>query len=177
MRKILLLSAIWTAAAHAVTAQDIARNLDAQHASQGTFTQTRHLRGIADPIISSGSYQLSENQLLWNLQNPFPVKLKITQDGIFQEQNGQWQLAQQNNTARQTKLFLGLLSGDWHPLESSFTIQADGTEDRWRITLTPKTAALKQIFTDITLQGTRHSVDRITVREAQGDASELELKP
>lgn len=159
----------------AITVDEVADTLKAHPVVQGHFTQLRLLRGMSKPIKSSGQYQLKVGDgLLWQLEKPFPIVLKITKDGIFQQQaDGSWQESQQTNS-QQMQLFLGLLSGDWQPLEHFFEMTASGKLQQWQLVLTPKGDTLKQIFTAITLDG-GVNISHIRIEEAQGDQSDIEF--
>lgn len=178
MKKLaLLLLASLSSLSYALSAEDIASQLQEKAESQGQFTQTRTLRDISEPLISRGHYALKKGELHWQLEQPFPAELKITQNGIYQKQDGQWLPLPKNQTQQQTQLFLGLLNGDWQALAHYFDIQATGTRQNWQLTLTPNNSTIQQIFTSILLEGDRHSVRHIRIKESQGDNSDIQFNP
>ncbi|SUO95421.1 outer membrane lipoprotein carrier protein LolA [Suttonella ornithocola] len=178
---ILILSALMTTWAYSITPEQIAIQLQQQKSLEGSFFQQRYLRGLEKPIESCGKYlietikETKEKQLIWQVEQPFKVNLKITSEGIFQEKNQKWQKTSSNN-ARQMQLFLDLLSGDWHVLEKAFELTANGDSKQWTLVLTPKTTTLKKIFHSITLKGNQY-LTHIELEEAQGDKSTIEFSP
>lgn len=181
-RVFILLSSVWiTVFAYGITPDEIANQLQQQSKQSGAFVQQRYLRGLEKPIESRGQYRIEEvnnnkeKQLIWQVEQPFNVHLKITTEGIFQEKNQQWQKTSSSN-ARQMQLFLDLLSGDWKVLEKAFQLTASGEAKQWTLRLTPKTQTLKKIFHAITLKG-NPSLTHIELEEAQGDKSTIEFLP
>ncbi|UJF23668.1 outer membrane lipoprotein carrier protein LolA [Suttonella sp. R2A3] len=160
--------------AQAITAEDIAQQLH-QPSISGHFTQTRqlHLSGLS--IESEGIFSLNKNGLLWWLQKPFDVRTRI-----YNEQWGQWQndtqswliQPQQALGREQTALMMHLLRGEWSALTQWFDLEATGNQQAWTLTLTPNSAIMRNIFTDIVLQGGQ-ILTSVTLRETQGDVNTI----
>ena len=140
----------------------------------GHFVQERHLKNLAQPLRSSGHFVLVPEQiLLWQLEKPFTLTLRVRSDGVAQQDaQGQWQPTAQNS--RQMALFMALLGGDIAALQSEFTPNLSGNADNWQLQLTPKGALLQQIFTQIVLSGDTY-VREVQLFETQGDRSVLQF--
>src|SRR5690606_30366782 len=65
--------------------------------------------------------------------------------------------------------FGALLSGDRTMLERHYAIHVDGTRRRWKMTLTPKDAALSEKLRDIALYGRGIELRCIETRPVAGD--------
>jgi hypothetical protein len=143
---------------------------------RGTFAQEKHLRSLPKPLVSRGHYVLARDQgLLWLLDTPIEQDYRITASGIERRAGNAWQAAQpQGASGRQNQLSLALLSGDQERLSRDFELTLTGTNTQWTLSLTPKSALLKQIFSQIRLGG-GHLVERVELDESQGDRTVLRL--
>ena len=59
----------------------------------GKFTQNRHLRGMDKPMQTQGQFALAQKHgLLWQIETPLTLKLRLTQNGVEQwnNQQNQW---------------------------------------------------------------------------------------
>lgn len=143
---------------------------------RGAFIQEKHLRSLPQPLVSRGHYVLApEYGLLWLLETPLQQDYRISREGIARRDGERWvAVAQQGASERQNRLSLALLSGDSAALQRDFQLDLQGTADDWQLTLTPRSALLRQIFTAIRLHGGL-SVTLIELSEAQGDRTLLRL--
>jgi outer membrane lipoprotein-sorting protein len=145
---------------------------------RGQFVQQKFLRSLAQPLTSTGLFTLSaSNGLLWELRAPLHQDLLLTPSAMFRrDDGGKWQaLPQSIGSARETRMFLTVLGGDTKALEDNFDIALSGTAADWQLVMTPRSALLKQIFTDIRISGGK-LVQRIELRETQGDRTVMEMK-
>lgn len=135
----------------------------------GNFVQQKYLKNMNKPISSQGQFVLAQNMgLLWQMKKPFVDTLRVRKNGIEQLTQGKWLAMQQNMQKKQIKLFLNLLGGHTVDLQSQFNMQLTGTPQNWKLLLQPKTALMKQIFTQIEIEGDS-LVKKIVLAETQGD--------
>ena len=155
---------------------DLSHQLQAPQNIKGQFTQKRYLKNLNAPLSSSGNFILIPNStLLWQVETPFLVTMRISQHGIEQlNSNQQWISADRSaaGEGNQIKLFLGVLGGQTASLEKQFTISLQGEADQWQLLLKPNTLLLEQIFTQIEIEGDE-IVRSIKLYEAQGDRTEI----
>ncbi|HTK01369.1 MAG TPA: outer membrane lipoprotein carrier protein LolA [Bordetella sp.] len=145
---------------------------------RGQFVQQKYLRSLPQPLTSTGLFTLSAtNGLLWELRAPLHQDLLLTSSAIFRrDDGGKWQaLPQAVGAGRETRMFLTVLSGDTQALQDNFDMTLSGSAGDWQLVMTPKSALLKQIFTDIRISGGK-LVQRIELRETQGDKTVMEMK-
>jgi len=153
---------------------DLQQHMQQSPVVRGDFVQEKHIRGLAQPLISQGRFTLAAGKgLLWRLKAPIQRNLRITEAGVAHNTGSQWRLepAQKN---RQTQLFLAVLRGDSAELQKQFELALSGDEQHWQLTLTPKSALLRQIFTRIQISGGA-LVSTIELIETSGERTVIKL--
>jgi hypothetical protein len=110
------------------------------------------------------------------LRSPIAQDLRIDARGISRrDEAGKWQaLPQHSGAGRENRLFLSVLAGDTAGLRENFDLALTGDADAWQLLLTPRSVLLRQIFDNIQINGGK-LVDRIELRETQGDRSVLQM--
>ncbi|MDR2213098.1 MAG: outer membrane lipoprotein carrier protein LolA [Pseudomonadales bacterium] len=163
---------------HAFSLEELEAQLRATPIVRGQFVQQKFLRSLAEPLTTQGDFTLAADKgLLWFLREPIVQDLRMTYAGVARrDAEGQWQtLPQQAGGARESRIFLAVLAGDTRDLRESFDISLSGTETAWKVTMTPSSALLRQIFSGIVIEGGRF-VDRIELHETQGDRTVLAME-
>lgn len=163
--------------ASAFDLNDLQTQLRATPIVRGQFVQQKFLRSLPQPLTSRGDFTLAAGKgLLWLLRTPIAQDLRINANGISRrDESGAWQaLPQHTGAGRENQLFLSVLAGDTRGLQENFDLTLTGEAKAWQLTLTPRSALLKQIFNTIQIDGAA-LVDRIELRETQGDRSVLQM--
>lgn len=142
----------------------------------GQFIQEKHLRALPQPLTSKGRFVLAKNQgLLWLLQTPLQQDYRITAQGIARRDSNAWQMLPNKSAgAEQNRLFLAVLQGDSSGLQRDFELSLSGEPQQWKLTLTPRSVLLKQVFNQINIDG-GELVQRIELLETQGDSTVLRM--
>ena len=179
MKKFLLslLISLATLPALAFSTAELTTQLQAPQSVQGGFTQQRFLRSMDKPVQTSGRFALRPGRgLFWHLQKPFDMKLRVRRDGISrQDAQGQWRAnGSQTAQAAQEKLFMAVLGGDTAELQRHFNLALSGNAQQWQLTLTPKTAVMRQVFNKIVINGGQ-LVQKVELDEKQGDRTVLQF--
>ena len=87
-----------------------------------------------------------------------------------------WQLLPNKSAgAEQNRLFLAVLQGDSSGLQRDFELQLQGEATQWKLTLIPRSLLLKQVFTQINIDG-GELVQKIELLETQGDSTVLRMQ-
>ncbi|QKQ48306.1 MULTISPECIES: outer membrane lipoprotein carrier protein LolA [Achromobacter] len=165
----------WNASAFDLA--DLQQQLRAAPVVRGHFVQQKFLRSLPQPLTSRGDFTLAAGKgLLWLLRTPIAQDLRIDGGGISRrDESGKWEaLPQRSGAGRENQLFLSVLAGDTTGLRENFDLALTGEADAWQLVLTPKSALLRQIFDNIQIDGSA-LVDRIELRETQGDRSVLQM--
>lgn len=166
---------LFSSMAMAFSENELMQTLQQPQNVQGDFTQSRFLKSLTKPIVTSGQFSLVKSKgLLWQMKKPFDTSLRVTSAGIEQWNGSAWNSNQKFGQSDQIRLFLGLLSGDISALSAQFDASLSGSEKQWQLTLTPKTLIMKQIFTQIQLRGDA-LVKEIELNEKQGDRTLIQF--
>lgn len=143
------------------------------------FVELRASRLLKEPLRLSGEYQRpDEHTLVRQVRVPYVETTTITTDASGA---GQATVAREGKAPRSFALsrvpelqrlqasFGALLSGNRAMLERHYAIHVDGTRRRWKMTLTPKDAALSEKLRDIALYGRGIELRCIETRPVEGD--------
>lgn len=166
-----------SALANAFDLQQLSEQLAKPDVIHGQFTQEKHLRALPQPLISKGSFVLAKNHgLLWLLKTPLQQDYRITAKGIARRDGNGWQLLPNKSAgAEQNRLFLAVLQGDSSGLQRDFELALSGDAQQWKLTLTPRSLLLKQVFNQINIDGGA-LVQTIELLETQGDSTVLRMQ-
>ena len=163
--------------AYAFDLQQLSDQLAKPSVIHGNFTQEKHLRALPQPLVSKGTFVLAKDHgLLWLLKTPLQQDYRITAQGIARRDANGWQLLPNKSAgAEQNRLFLAVLQGDSSGLQRDFDLQLQGEAQQWKLTLTPRSLLLKQVFTQINIDGGAlvHSIELL---ETQGDSTLLRMQ-
>ncbi len=166
-----------SALANAFDLQQLSAQLAKPDVIHGQFIQEKHLRALPQPLISKGSFVLAKNHgLLWLLKTPLKQDYRITAKGISRRDDNGWQLLPNKSAgAEQNRLFLAVLQGDSSGLQRDFELALSGDAQQWKLTLTPRSLLLKQVFNQINIDGGA-LVQTIELLETQGDSTVLRMQ-
>jgi hypothetical protein len=166
-----------SALANAFDLQQLSEQLAKPDVIHGQFIQEKHLRALPQPLISKGSFVLAKNHgLLWLLKTPLQQDYRISAKGIARRDGNGWQLLPNKSAgAEQNRLFLAVLQGDSSGLQRDFELALSGDAQRWKLTLTPRSLLLKQVFNQINIDG-GSLVQTIELLETQGDSTVLRMQ-
>lgn len=165
--------------AHAFDLQQLSEQLAKPATIHGGFIQEKHLRALPQPLTSKGNFVLAKDfGLLWLLDTPLKQDYRITAAGIARrenDENGGWQMIPNKSAgAEQNRLFLAVLQGDSSGLQRDFELNLSGDARAWKLALVPRSLMLKQVFTQINIDGGA-LVQRIELLETQGDSTVLKM--
>ncbi|WP_055136911.1 outer membrane lipoprotein carrier protein LolA [Pseudomonas corrugata] len=163
--------------AQAFDLQQLSEQLGRPDVIHGQFIQEKHLRALPQPLVSKGHFVLVKKQgLLWLLQTPLQQDYRITAQGIARRDGSVWQMLPNKSAgAEQNRLFLAVLQGDSTGLLRDFELSLSGEPQQWKLTLTPRSVLLKQVFNQINIDG-GELVQRIELLETQGDSTVLRMQ-
>ncbi|WP_283150662.1 outer membrane lipoprotein carrier protein LolA [Silvimonas soli] len=145
----------------------------------GQFTQARQLVGVKKPLTSTGSFLVDKQRgVIWKAEKPFPSTLRVTRGEILQKNGDQVMMKLSGDKEPTVKTVSGLLfslfSGDVGALGRLFNADGSVTGKNWKLSLTPKDAALGKLISGIQLQGSG-TVEHIQLNAASGDVTQIDM--
>jgi Outer membrane lipoprotein carrier protein LolA len=172
-----LIGLLLSFSAHAFELQQLSDQLAKPSVIHGNFIQEKHLRALPQPLVSKGTFVLAKDHgLLWLLKTPLQQDYRISAQGIARRDANGWQLLPNKSAgAEQNRLFLAVLQGDSSGLQRDFELQLQGEAKQWKLTLIPRSLLLKQVFTQINIDG-GELVQTIQLLETQGDSTVLRMQ-
>ncbi|MBP1627427.1 MAG: outer rane lipocarrier LolA family protein [Holophagaceae bacterium] len=149
------------------------RNAPLLHAD---FTQTRTLKVLSRPLISKGSVVVDRQRgIIWQVTKPLQLTYVVTPQGVLEVGPDGRRKAQAAKdapmVAQMGRIMQALAEGRWSVLEDYFTLQGQGTPNRWEIRLSPKPVAASFIKS-VVVKGGR-VLERFLIEEPGGDRSEV----
>lgn len=157
----------------------IKNSLQTQKEVRGNFKQIRVIKLLSKPLVSTGTFELSQTKgLTWNQQQPFPSLLIVTDNEISQKigNNPPTVLtkSEQPIVFAFTHIFLSLFQGDIDLVKSYFTISFTGNKNNWQIQLKPNQSPLDKAIHLIDLSGGKY-LSKIKIDQAQGNEMTIYL--
>ena len=157
------------------------QQLAAEPTLRAHFRQEKAVAGLAAPLLSRGELLFSHSKgLWWHQQQPFELTLLLDDSRLVQQLAGQPAeviTAQANPQLFElSHLLLSLFRSDTRALERQFELGFTPGAQEWQLRLTPRQPPLNQIFSSLELAGAQ-SLDRLTIRDRQGDTTRLSFTP
>lgn len=178
IRMIFILLALFSISTQAVTLEALQQRFASQPIVRADFSQLRMIKGMAQPLKSSGRLLIAQDKGLWWQQTqPFPLTLVLDEKRMVQVMNGQpaeMITADSNPQMFQfNHLLRALFQADRRVLEQNFALDfTNPDQQRWRLVLTPVTSPLDKLFNTITLEGAEY-LDAIRLNDRQGDRTDI----
>lgn len=137
------------------------------------FVEMRSSRLLKTPLRISGEYRRPDNDtLVREVRQPYVETITIRDGQARIERSGRgarsFALSRAPQLAGMQASFGALLSGDVATVSNAFALATNGSREDWRMTMTPKEAAMKQHLTDITLYGRGAELRCIETRAVAG---------
>lgn len=138
------------------------------------FVEVRASALLKDPLRLSGEYRRPDNDtLVREVRAPYreTTTIRAGQATIARDNKSPhtFSLSRAPELASLQNSFGALLTGDRVQLERTYVLTAQGTRERWSLTLAPKDKALASRVRDITLFGQGAELRCIETRPTKGD--------
>jgi hypothetical protein len=145
------------------------------------FTQTRHLSGVARPLVSHGQAQVGADRLQWHVTQPVDILTVISPAGVTQSIEGgpaQSMGPQGGDAFMSSSGLLDIMRGDFTAARTHYEVAAlpAAASGDWRLRLTPRSAQMARFISFFEVQGC-DAVGQVKVQQAGGDWMEIQLAP
>ncbi|MBI1359090.1 MAG: outer membrane lipoprotein carrier protein LolA [Alphaproteobacteria bacterium] len=181
MKRVLIVLAGALALALPASAACVAPEQLAALTGSHDFVQTRTLKGVSRPLVSSGQVTPQSDGVLWTVTHPIEIVTHVTPTGITQSIEGGPEQpvgpSGSNNPFISETGLIELLKGDLSKLDQRYDVTRGvrARPEGWTLQLKPKGAALAPYISGIAVEGCKR-VESITVEQANGDTIRIDLK-
>ena len=137
------------------------------------FVETKEVSVLDRPLESSGELVFTPpDRLEKHVTSPGDERMVADRERLVIERRGRRQelaLAEYPEVAVLVESIRGTLAGDRAALEAAYALELQGDAPSWRLTLTPRDAAVAKLVTRVTIEGAQAQVRRVTIDQADGD--------
>jgi outer membrane lipoprotein-sorting protein len=145
------------------------------------FDETKQVSVLDRPLQSSGELVFTPpDRLEKHVTSPGDERIVADRERLVIERGGRRQvlaLAEHPGITALVEGIRGTLAGDRAALERTYALALSGDGNAWRLTLTPKDAALRQLVASVTIEGAQARVQRVEIEQADGDRSLMQIRP
>lgn len=143
---------------------------------ESKFTEKKTVSLLKEPVESSGTlvYRRPDHLEKHVLQ---PKEEDIIVDGnelTWKDAAGHSRSMRLNsnpNLAALSESVRATLAGDLNGLQKYFSVKLDGSQQQWKLTLTPTDEAMQRKILGLRITGSGNRVDTVEVQEKNGDRS------
>ena len=141
---------------------------------RGTFNEQHQLQGVAQPMLTSGTFVVAPAKgLIWEMQMPMQTTTIIMADKAVQDFGGLPMKLSAKNLKHLYDMVGHALAGDWSGLEEDFVIRPSGGAGHWQMVLTPKPEAkAAKHYSAITVNGGKF-LDKIVMTDVDGTSDTI----
>ena len=171
-----------TAGAATLTAADLMKMLATVESANARFVETRTSALLKAPLVLQGTLAYRRpDRVEKHVTSPYDERItveggRLTLENRAQNRKKTVQVSSAPGLAALVESIRATRAGDLDALQRHFALQVEGSRDRWTLTLKPLDAQLAGYVTQLTLSGSETRIGRITVEEAGGDRSVMEIE-
>ena len=148
---------------------------------EATFVEKKYVAQLDAPLESSGRLSFNApDSFVRETLKPRRDRIAVTGNTLVMSQGNRSRTVQLDATPEAgviVEAVRGTLSGNRAVLERHFTLQAQGSLDRWLIELVPRDARMRAQVTQIRVIGQQAQLREVTVMLADGDRSVMSITP
>lgn len=145
-----------------------------------TFQETRRLKVMHTPLEISGELTYrAPDYLRKTVVHPMFEEMEVVGRRLYlsdlDNNRRRLHLDQHPALAGMVAAILGTLSGNLSAVEQHFRHSFRGTQDSWRLDLTPHSIDLSQVIEKVSIEGEGSRVLQVETRYASGDVSLMRI--
>lgn len=144
------------------------------------FTEHRTVAALTTPVERAGTLAFERpDRLEQDTTRPKPERLVISGDTLTDEVPGTGPrtipLDSHPVLAALAETLRAVLAGDGARLRALYDLDAEGELDGWRLLLTPRATALRDVVVRVTVDGTRSAIRQIDLQFRDGDEQRISI--
>lgn len=169
------------AGAATLTVAELMQMLGAVESENARFIETRHSALLKAPLVLEGTLTYRRpDRVEKHVLSPYDERItveggQITLDNRTQNRKKTISISGAPGIAALIESVRATRAGDLDALQRYFALQLEGSRDQWTLTLRPLDDQLGRYVSLLALSGSAARIDRITVEEAGGDSSVMEI--
>ncbi len=152
-----------------------------QPAGSARFVEKKYMAMLERPLESSGELRfVAPDRLEKRTLAPKPETLLVQGDMLTVERAGRKTtipLGNHPELAGFIESLRGTLAGNRQALEQYYRLALEGTARRWTLTLTPSDSRMAAAIANIRIDGAGERLERVEIRQADGDRSVMTIVP
>ena len=178
---LLLLLAPAAASAATMTAAELMQMLASVESANARFVETRHSALLKAPLVLQGTLAYRRpDRVVKHVTSPYDERItveggRLTLENRSQNRKKTFSVSGAPGLAALIESIRATRAGDLDALQRHFTLEVEGSRERWTLTLKPLDAQVARYVTLLSLSGSETRIGRIAVEEAGGDRSVMEI--
>jgi outer membrane lipoprotein-sorting protein len=179
--RLICLALLWPvlASAAALDLDPLMKALAKVGSGEATFIEKRFVAQLDAPLESSGRLSFTApDAFVRDTLKPRRERIAVTGNTLVMSQGSRSRTVQLDATPEAgviVEAVRGTLSGNRAVLERHFTVQAQGSLERWQLDLVPRDARMRAQVTQIRVVGQQARLREVTVMLADGDRSVMTI--
>lgn len=167
---------------NALTITALMADLATVQESHARFEETKTLRALSAPIETTGTLYYRRPDHLEKISFPPHAEqlvvdgrtLRLSMPGAAEQT---LDLARAPPVAALVEAIRATLAGDLAALQRDYHVGLDGSAADWHLTLVPSDPAVARFLHAARLSGSGHELRAVAFTEANGDTSEMRIRP
>ena len=164
-----------------LTVAELMQMLGAVESENARFVETRHSALLKAPLVTEGTLAYRRpDRVEKHVLSPYDERItveggRLTMENRTQNRKKTVSVSGAPGIAALVESVRATRAGDLDALQRHFALQLEGSREQWTLTLTPHDAQLARYVSQLALSGSGARIGRITVEEAGGDRSVMEI--
>ena len=161
--------------------QKLATQVKQQGEVVGEFVQQKHLQILTQPIVSSGRFQLSEQEFIWKIEKPFVIGYVFSDQKLVRQMDGEEDIVAPSAEPMLYgffSFFFSLMNLSEQSLDQFFDVYylpAEAADKPWQLGLLPKNKPIARSLKQLHIHGVGAQINQVELVEQTGDKTELEF--
>ena len=168
--------------AAALTVEELMKMLATVESASARFVETRESALLKAPLVLQGTLAYRRpDRVEKHVQSPYDERItveggRLTLENRTQKRKKTMAVSSAPGLAALIESIRATRAGDLEALQRHFALQVEGVRERWTLTLKPLDAQVAGYVSVLSLAGSETRISRITIEEAGGDRSVMEIQ-